>query len=557
MSKRDILILRNYQVSALENIWKALQMEQSVLLEAACSSGKTLLFSKIIQRLLTENPSFRVLVLMDREVLVRQTQEKIIKVAPELVLDIGIICASVSDEKVLHKRITIASRQSLAGQLNRFEAVNLVVVDECHLMAIPKDNEPEPDQFALIINTLRQYNPKTRLWGVTATPFRLNDGWIFGQKNAPGCRPYFDDVHYRITVGELLSEGFLAPLVGKTVVSGGLNERLNTVRLTGGEFNLGELSDVMCQGVHIRSAVEAWKEHASDRKKTLVFAVTIEHAEKLTAAFNAEGISALAIHSDQDDLTSYANMEALKKGEAKVFCSVAKLTTGMDIPDIDCILMARATKSTALYKQILGRGQRIFTGKENCMVLDLVGNNHEHGTDLDNLRVKWRHKTDVKGMPVSKECPQCNASLHPAVRICTECGYEYPRTDFEAEKPELTDTAYGSSLPETYPVMSRYCTVHVSKKNNKELLRIRLEMGDDMSTVTGNLWMCFEDHYQGFAVEKGKKLWKKMTLGTEYPKSVNEAIERENEILTPDRATVNISGRWPEVLSVEYDEVPF
>lgn len=545
--------LRPYQVTALESIWMSLQCEQAVLLEAACSAGKTLLFSKITQRLLAENPSFRVLILMDREILVSQTHAKLLTIAPELALSVGIVCASVSDTKTLHRPVTIASRQSLINHLGRFEAVNLIIVDECHLMAVPKEGQTEPpDQFGAIIQTLRGYNPRTRLLGVTASPYRLSDGYIYGDKNVKGALPYFETVHHQVTVAELQAAGYLAPLKGKTIVVSDLASRLANVSLVGGEFNLGAISNIMSEGIHIRSAVEAWKEYASDRKKTIAFCVTIAHAEKMAEAFNSEGISAVAIHSEQDDLTAYANMEALKNGDGKVFCSVAKLTTGMDVPDIDCILMARPTKSAALYKQILGRGQRIAPDKTDCLILDLVGNNSEFGTDLDRLKVHYKKGATVDGKQVVKTCPQCEADIHPACRVCPDCGYEYPQADFEeAAKPDMVDATYGAEPPKRYRVDGMYPSLHTSKGSKKKLLRLRLEMENNIS---GSLWLCFsEDGYTGFAVEKGQMLWEKITGRGSYPLGAEAALHWEADFKAPDYALVDMNGRWPEIRDIIYD----
>ena len=554
--------LRPHQITALNNLWTALQCEASVLCEAPCSFGKTIVIVKLISRLLDEHPTFRILVLVDREILVTQLWDKLLLLAPDLTLEIGIVCASVVATKDPHKRLTIASRQSLVKLLNKFEPVQLIVVDECHLVSVPREGEPAPaDQFGVIIETLRGYNPNTRLLGVTATPYRLNDGYIYGDKNAPGRLPYWGMVHHRTTVAELQAADYLAPLVGKIVAPADMSEQLSCVGTTAGEYNLGRLSDLMEKSVHIASAVQVWQEYAAGRRKTIVFCVTISHADKLAEAFNAAGIPALAIHSELGDLESVANMQALKDGKARVFCSVAKLTTGMDVPDIDCILVARPTKSTALHKQMLGRGQRIAAGKIDCMVLDIVGNGHEHGTDLDRLKVRWNRGNGKDGQPVSKECPQCCADLHPAIRICPECGYEYPQTNLSGSlTPDMVDMGYGYQAPENMKVVAKYASIHESKKSGKKLLKVRLEMEDSYgSMVSAYLWMCFAgDGYSGFAVEKGKALWSQMTCGmTTYPASVTEAMSIVNLIITPDKALVDTSGQWPEIKSLQYEDIPF
>lgn len=552
------MILRPYQETAFNAIWQALQTEYNVLLEAACGAGKTILFAKIAQRLLAENPSFRVLFLMDREILVRQTEEKLRAVAPELTLDVGIICASASKVKTGDKRITIASRQSLINGLLNFVAPQLTVVDECHMMAIPKDNEQ--DQFGKIISALRNYNPHMRILGVTATPYRLNDGYIYGKKHAPKLNPYFDDVHHRIRVSELLGLGFLAPLFGKTVTPQSFEQRLESIGLVGGEYNAGQTAALMSEALYVDGVINAYKDHAVNRKKAIVFCVTIEHAKKVTQAFNDAGIPALELHSELDNLNSYAAWNEIKRNDndIKVFVSVAMLTTGLDVVDVDCIIMARPTKSTALYKQILGRGMRMAPNKIDCLVLDLVGNNHRFGTDLDKLIVEYKQgfgKGESK-KSVEKECPQCGAVLHPAVRICFECGFSFA-AEFSGDTPELQDVEYGIKPPKEYKVLSLVHFVHKSKKTKFDLLRIMIELetGDMLKPLSVNQWVCFEaDGYSGFAVTKGRQTWSLFT-SEPMPSTAREAAEMI--LVKPDIVIVDESGKYPEVKKLIFEEVPF
>src|SRR4030065_2029094 len=84
-----VLKLREYQKKAVNILYNALQSELSVLCQSPCGSGKTVFFSHLIKQLLDENPSFRILVLADVEIIVAQTRDKLIKVAPELMRDIG------------------------------------------------------------------------------------------------------------------------------------------------------------------------------------------------------------------------------------------------------------------------------------------------------------------------------------------------------------------------------------------------------------------------------------------------------------------------------------
>ena len=120
------MILRDYQIRTLDAVWAAMQAQKNTLMVAPCGSGKTILFSKLVQRLLREHPDFRVLILVDREILVRQSAEKLAKVAPELALSIGIVCSGVQSEKELNQPVTVASRQTLEKQILNFPPVQLI-----------------------------------------------------------------------------------------------------------------------------------------------------------------------------------------------------------------------------------------------------------------------------------------------------------------------------------------------------------------------------------------------------------------------------------------------
>lgn len=572
--------LRPYQVECLNKVWNDIQTNLNVLVQGPTAFGKTIAFSKICQRFIREMPQGRILILVDRKILVTQSRDKLLRVAPELENDIGICCSSEQSEKQLEHKITIASRQTLINQLNYFQPVNIIILDEAHLARIPQedDTEKDYDQFQSIIYRLREYNPKTRLIGFSATPFRLSQGYIYGDKNTKGCsKPYFTELNYKIGITELQDQGFLAPLKAKTIVSDKAKADIASCKIQAGEFNLAMLSDIMTDGIHIQSAVAAWKEHASDRKKTLAFCVTIEHAEKLAEAFNEAGVDAVAIHSqlEDDDLLEYMN--SLEHGHHKVYCSVAKLTTGLDVIDIDCVLGARATKSTSLLIQCIGRGLRIAPNKTDCLFLDLVGNIQEHfgnTLNLDKPRVFYKltkkgNKEDEEKI-TEKQCPECAAILHTACRVCPDCDYVFNFRSEIHDQPELIDVVIGADI-RTFPVTNMTATVNNSKKSGKNNLWVKFHFEDPDSDYRNRFksvstWLCFDgDGYSGFAVTKMKETVSKLSCGEiidVYPETAQECFDAALDLfIQPETVTVDMSGKWPELKSFDYvaisDDLPF
>lgn len=572
--------LRDYQIRALDAVWAAMQRQLSALIVAPCSAGKTILFAKLIQRLLRENPGFRALILVDREVLVTQAADKLRAVAPELALSIGIVCASASREKTLDLPVTIASRQTLEGQLDRFPPVQLCIADEAHLLAIPHPDR-EPDQYGRIIERLRDYNPNMRLVGCTATPYRLGSygGYIYGDANRPDSRPYWAAVDAEISTAELLAGGFVTPLAGLARVGEALPRDLGAVGMVAGEYNLGQLSNVMCRETHVQSVVDAWKQEAADRKKTIVFTTTKEHAEAVCRAFHIAGVKALPVHSGLPEMVLAANMRELQCGvrgaecgtttaprtthHALVFVSIAMLTTGLDVADVDCLILARPTKSTALHKQILGRGQRLAPGKKDCLVIDLVGAFAEFGTDLDHLRVAV--PSGGGGAAPEKRCPECEKWCHASLRYCPHCGAEFEMTEaVEAALGRLERVRMGgeASEPEIYEVKRVEYQLHTSRQNGKRLIRVTYVCG---YYACFDEWVCLPDYYDGFAVAKARDWWAKRS-GEPFPESVEEFLFLCDTLLMPRWVSVVKEGRYERVVDAKFeeyvefepgDEVPF
>jgi ATP-dependent helicase IRC3 len=148
---------------------------------------------------------------------------------------------------------------------------------------------------------------------------------------------------------------------------------LTNVKSKGGDFQTSELSKAVNQDETNTIIVRAWMEKAMEtRMSTLVFCVDLEHVSNLTATFREHGIDARFVTSDTHSKLRAERLAAFKAREFPVLVNCGIFTEGTDIPNIDCVVLARPTKSQNLLVQMIGRGLRLFPGKENCHIIDMV-----------------------------------------------------------------------------------------------------------------------------------------------------------------------------------------
>lgn len=258
-----------------------------------------------------------------------------------------------------HGDIIVASSLTLArGRFARFNPgdFKLILVDEAHHIVARSYretlehfglNEPSPGAPALV--------------GVSAT-FSRFDGLKLGAA--------IDHIVYHKDYVDMIGEKWLANAVFTTVKSGA---NLSKVKKDAfGDFAIQSLSQAVNTDNSNNITVRAWMANAQDRKSTLVFCVDVEHARQLTAKFRDHGIDARYLTATTPKNVRAEQLEAFKKQEFPVLLNCGLFTEGTDIPNIDCVLLARPTRSRNLLIQMIGRGLRLFPGKENCHIIDMV-----------------------------------------------------------------------------------------------------------------------------------------------------------------------------------------
>ena len=559
-----MIILRPYQEAAIDAIMAAMPSDDAILVQAATGAGKTIVFCSLIKRLLAEWPGLRIGVLAHRRELITQARDKMLSVWPDA--PIGIACASVETHIETDLPVTIGSIQTLINRVNVTSPFDLIIVDEAH--KIPPINVKS--QYSKWLDVMRKYNPAVRVLGFTATPFRLNHGYIYGDDCRPGMENIFKKLHFRIGIRDLQHEGYLCGFRAKSIVD--ISHDLRGVKKSAGEYNLAALSDEMGKDVHIGSAVKALEDYAQDRKHVVVFGVTIRHAELLQEAFQSVGISAGIVHSNMPLERRDATLRAFETGGIRVIVNVMVLSEGWDSPAVDCIIMCRPTLSPGLYCQMTGRGLRPHADKDDVLILDLASNCMTHG-DPDKPKVKTRFftgssETEKENDIRAKECPNCSELVPVATVQCPECEYTWPTLELAPinDRQNLKDVHFGKPEPEILYLTDTYFVDFTSRKGNR-MVKVALSGTFEGSTVTQfvNHFFMFDEDAHEYARKRSRVDWYKIAQ-TKPPESTDEALERYEEFLDALNQTIEITadGKWWKISSwmpktqKEYaDAVPF
>lgn len=350
---RHTIALRDYQEEALEAV--AAAEEQGVrrqLMVLPTGSGKTIVFASLAAR-----RGDRTLVLAHRDELIAQAVDKIRLVWPDA--DIGVVKAERNEAWA--QDVVVASVQSLSpARVARLGRFGLVVADEAHHCSakswtrILNDLGCGPD-----VNSRTPDGPL--LLGVTATPDRA-DG--------KGLNETFDRIVYAKDILWMIRAGYLADIRAKEIELAELH--LEDVTVRQGDYAEGELGAAMTKANAPRHILKAWRQHASDRR-TLVFMPTVANAQEVAAEFLAGGVRAVAVAGSDPIDERRRKMADFSAGRVQVLVNCMIASEGYDNPAVDCIVMGRPTKSRALFSQCIGRGLRPFPGKDDLLVLDVVG----------------------------------------------------------------------------------------------------------------------------------------------------------------------------------------
>jgi len=525
--------LRDYQresVDGLYNYW-ASKAGDNPLIVAPTGSGKTAILAQIIKDAMSY-PDTRVLVVTHVKELLEQGASGLLKLYPEA--DFGIYSAGLK-QKVLNKPITFAGIQSVWERAyDMVPAPDLVLIDEAHLL--PKNSETRYNRF---IADLKICNPDVKVVGLTATPYRLDSGYLHKGKGA-----IFDGIAYDIPISLLMDQGYLSPVISK----GGLKQiDLTGVGKRGGEFIESELATAASDPELIESTVKEVVKLASDRKSWLVFSSGVNHAHLLADEFDRHGIDVGVVTGTDSSAIREKTIADFKSGKLKCLINVNVLTTGFDYPGVDCIVMCRATASCGLYIQCIGRGTRVAEGKENTLVLDYGSNVERHGL-LDQVKPKDKMGGGDGEAPV-KQCESCQTIVHAAAKICPECGFEFPAPLLNHGSSSYSGAMLSSQVVAEWVDVDDVLYSRHKKEGKPDSIKVTYYSG--MLSVSE--WLC-PDH-GGYAASKYRE---RKPLLNALADTTTEALDEAHFWRKPSRVMVKPSSHNPkykEITKFDYTQV--
>ena len=351
--------LRDYQHDCLKAITDRYREGiRRQLISLPTGSGKTVIFADFPRYYKMKR---QMLVLAHRAELLDQARDKIKKANPDLRVEIeqaGRVADPGSD-------VVVASVPTLGRKdSSRLKDLDpdrffLIVVDEAH--------HATARTYKRILEYLGVFSPDTRklLVGFTATPKR-GDG--------KGLNAVFQEIVYSRSLPEMIRSGYLSPVAGYRVET---DVDLTRVRTRMGDFIAAQLSRAVNVEQRNEIIIDVFQTYLRG-KQTLCFCVDVAHAHSVAAAFNKKGVKAAAISGNMDINERARVLDDFSRAKINVLANCMVLTEGYDEPSVEGIILARPTKSSLLYTQMIGRGTRLYPGKENVTIIDIVDVTREH-----------------------------------------------------------------------------------------------------------------------------------------------------------------------------------
>lgn len=379
--------LRPYQEDIIN---QTLMSNDDTLIQVPTGGGKTFIARQISLALIVKDK--QVLFVTPRKTLLEQTEKDFYGLGAQVIHG-----SKTYDYK--HKMLI----STLQTAIRRKELKpDVIIIDEVHYGYSGK-----------MINELKENNSKSRIIGLSATPYDKNGELLRG----------FGLVLDRYDMDYMIENKYLVPIFSKVLVK----PNLRGIKIANnGDYDIKELGDRVGRQKLVMEIVSSTLEHIEKSKKCIVFAVDINHAKLLAKTYKNKGIRTEVLHSELENFEQERTIRRFKENDFKLLVSVSMITMGFNVPDVDMAVIARPTKSQNLYKQMVGRITRLAPNKEYGTLLDC-------GSVIKNLGLPAEPIIKHEAQEYSKKniCPDCgNEKLlyrkinSKAYWVCESCGFK-------------------------------------------------------------------------------------------------------------------------------------
>jgi DNA repair protein RadD len=384
--------LRSYQQEAVDSTLNYFRKRRNpAVIVLPTGAGKSLVIAE-----LAKIAKGRVLVLAHVKELVEQNHLKYESYG----LQAGIYSAGLN-QKDSAQKVIFGSIQSVAKAKDTFfRDFTLVVIDECHRISLEPDS-----QYAQVIKQLKLNNPRICILGLTATPYRLGLGWIYnyalrGEVKTKDLR-FFKHCIYELPLEYMIRNRYLTPPVKVDIPVTSYD--FSELRDGSNAYTMAQLEEALHKQrrltpLIIKNIIDITE--SDERKGVMLFSSTVKHAQEIMDHLppgQARLVVGTTELSERDQI-----VDDFKQKAFKYLVNVSVLTTGFDAAHVDVIAILRPTESISLYQQIIGRGLRLDTDKQDCLVLDYTGMGHS----IFSPEIGEK-KTETDSVAVQVPCPEC------------------------------------------------------------------------------------------------------------------------------------------------------
>lgn len=531
--------LRYYQRNAIENTYDWLRSNDgNPLISMATGTGKSTVIAKICEDAM-QYENQHVIICTHSKELVKQDHEELYELCPEI--HAGIYCAGWGKKQI--RPITFASIQSIC-RIKETPYCQLLMIDEAQLV----NDGKESSMYVQFIERLKLVNPDLRAIGLSATPYRVGSGML-----CEGEGRLFHGVSYEYTIAQGVKDGYLAPLISKASLVQGDTSKIG---ITAGEYNLKQAENEFDRNALTEAALDEVFKYGADRRAWLFFCITVDHANHVRDALRARGITAESVSDKTPEMERNRILNDYKAGHVRALTNVNIAAVGFNAPRVDLIATLRPTLSPGWHVQALGRGTRLFPGKENCLVLDFTSNLASIGP-VTHVQPPKRGKRISPDDQAGRICPKCQSVNERGATECGDCGHVFPiverklkHTRSASNVHAMSDEPVISSTPQWLKVQAVHYDVH-TKYGGSDSLKVMYKT--EAQWVYS--WVCF-GHAKDFPRRKASEWWIARGGRQPVPPTARDAMVRLAEVsgFKTQRIRVKKNGKFDEI--VAWDLVP-